>query len=106
MNFSFSNKRIAGVLTVLPANERTFMDDMKEFDFPEAKSLKLKKVMGYDKHRIVKDDATCVSDLAVHGFRHLFERGWSSRRSSTRSWSSRSRPTTTCRPPATSSRAG
>lgn len=74
MNFSFSGKRIAGVLTVLPANERTFMDDMKDFDFPEEKSLKLKKVMGYDKHRIVTDE-TCVSDLAVHGLRHLFDKG-------------------------------
>ena len=74
MNFSFSGKRIAGVLTVLPANERTFMDDMKDFDFPAEKSLKLKKVMGYDRHRIVKDE-TCVSDLAVHGFRHLFDKG-------------------------------
>jgi 3-oxoacyl-[acyl-carrier-protein] synthase III len=74
VNFSFSGKRIAGVLTVLPANERSFMDDMKNFDFPEEKSLKLKKVMGYDKHRIVKDE-TCVSDLAAHGFRHLFDKG-------------------------------
>ncbi len=75
MNFSFANKRIAGILTVLPANERTFMDDMKDFDFPEEKSLKLKKVMGYDKHRIVKNESTCVSDLAVHGLRHLFDKG-------------------------------
>ncbi len=75
MNFTFTNKRITGVLTVLPANERTFMEDMKDFDFPEAKSLKLKTVMGYDKHRIVKSEQTCVSDLAVHGFKHLFERG-------------------------------
>lgn len=75
MNFSFRNKRIAGVLTVLPANERTFLEDMKDFDFPEAKSLKLKTVMGYDKHRIVKDEATCVSDLTVHGFQHLFAKG-------------------------------
>ena len=75
MNFRFVNKRITGVLTVLPAHERTFMEDMKDFDFPEAKSLKLKTVMGYDKHRIVKDDATCVSDLAVYGFRHLFDKG-------------------------------
>lgn len=74
MNFSFSGKRIAGILTVLPANERSFTDDMKDFDFPEEKSLKLKKVMGYDKHRIVTD-GTCVSDLAVHGFKHLFEKG-------------------------------
>ena len=74
MNFSFAGKRIAGVLTVLPANERSFMDDMKNFDFPEEKSLKLKKVMGYDRHRIVTDE-TCVSDLAVHGFRYLFDKG-------------------------------
>jgi 3-oxoacyl-[acyl-carrier-protein] synthase-3 len=74
VNFSFSGKRIAGVLTVLPANERSFMDDMKNFDFPEEKSLKLKKVMGYDRHRIVTDE-TCVSDLAVHGFRYLFDKG-------------------------------
>lgn len=75
MNFTFSNKRIAGILTVLPANERTFLEDLKDFDFPEEKSLKLKKVMGYEKHRIVKNDTTCVSDLAVHGFQYLFEKG-------------------------------
>ena len=50
------------------------MEDMKDFDFPEEKSLKLKKVMGYDKRRIVTD-GTCVSDLAVHGFHHLFNKG-------------------------------
>jgi 3-oxoacyl-[acyl-carrier-protein] synthase III len=74
VNFQFAGKRIAGILTVLPANERTFLDDMKGFDFPEAKSLKLKQVMGYDRHRIVTE-GTCVSDLAVHGFRHLFDQG-------------------------------
>lgn len=74
MNFTYAGKRISGILTVLPANERTFDEDMKDFDFPPEKSLKLKKVMGYDRHRIVKDE-TCVSDLAVHGFRHLFDKG-------------------------------
>jgi 3-oxoacyl-[acyl-carrier-protein] synthase-3 len=75
VNLSFAGKRIGGVLTVLPANERTFLEDMKEFDFPEEKSLKLKKVMGYDRHRIVTD-GVCVSDLAVHGFQHLFDKGF------------------------------
>jgi 3-oxoacyl-[acyl-carrier-protein] synthase III len=74
VKFRFAGKRIAGVLTVLPANERSFEDDMKDFDFPPEKSLKLKRVMGYDRHRIVTD-GTCVSDLAVHGFQRLFERG-------------------------------
>lgn len=74
MNFTFRNKRISGILTVLPANERSFLDDMKAFDFPEAKSLKLKLVMGFDKHRLVTDE-TCVSDLSVFGMRYLFDRG-------------------------------
>jgi 3-oxoacyl-[acyl-carrier-protein] synthase III len=46
VNFTFQRKRISGILTVLPANERKFVDDMKNFDFPESKSLKLKEVMG------------------------------------------------------------
>jgi len=74
VNFTFRNKRISGILTVLPANERSFLDDMKAFDFPEAKSLKLKLVMGFDKHRLVTDE-TCVSDLSVFGMRYLFDRG-------------------------------
>ncbi len=74
MNFTFRNKRISGILTVLPANERSFLDDMKAFDFPEAKSMKLKLVMGFDKHRLVTEQ-TCVSDLSVFGMRYLFDRG-------------------------------
>ncbi len=45
---------------------------MKNFNFPEARSLKLKDVMGYDKHRIV-EPGVCVSDLAVAGLEHLFK---------------------------------
>lgn len=74
MNFVFRNKRITGVLVVLPANERRFVEDMKSFEFPEKKALKLKAVMGYDRHRIVPD-GTCVSDLSVFGLKYLFEKG-------------------------------
>lgn len=74
MNFKFSGKRVTGLLTVLPAHEQSFVDDMKDFDFPERKSLKLMKVMGYDRHRLVSEEV-CVSDLAVFGFQYLFDRG-------------------------------
>ncbi len=74
MKFVFQKKRISGILTVLPANERTFVEDMKNFDFPEKKSLKLKSVMGYDRHRVVTE-GTCVSDLCVFGLQHLFTSG-------------------------------
>jgi 3-oxoacyl-[acyl-carrier-protein] synthase-3 len=74
MNFTFRRKRISGILTVVPVREMLFVDEMKNFNFPEARSLKLKEVMGYDKHRIV-DPGVCVSDLAVFGLEHLFSQG-------------------------------
>jgi 3-oxoacyl-[acyl-carrier-protein] synthase-3 len=45
---------------------------MKNFDFPQSRSLKLMKVMGYDKHRLVSPNVTS-SDLAIHGLTHLFD---------------------------------
>lgn len=74
MNLLYKNICVTGLLVVIPENERDFIDDMKMFNFPESRSLKLKEVMGYDKHRIVKDK-TCVSDLAIHGLKHLFNSG-------------------------------
>jgi len=74
VNFKFRRKRISGILTVLPAREQSFVEDMKHFNFSEARSLKLKEVMGYDKHRIV-EPGVCVSDLAVAGLEHLFKSG-------------------------------
>src|SRR5215475_5034026 len=74
MNFVFQRKRISGILTVVPSNERSFVDEMKNFNFPEARSLKLKEVMGYDKRRMVQP-GVCVSDLVIFGLQRLFERG-------------------------------
>lgn len=74
MNFSFRNKRITGVLAVLPAIERSFLDEMRNYNFPEARSRKLMEVMGYDKHRLV-EPGVCVSDMAVFGLQHLFDSG-------------------------------
>jgi len=72
MNFTFRNKRISGMLVVVPANERLFVEEMKNYNFPEARSLKLKEVMGYDRRRLVEPDV-CVSDMAVFGLQNLFE---------------------------------
>ena len=71
MNLNFQGKRITGLLTVVPKHERSFIEDMKEFSFPESRSRKLMQVMGYDKHRLVCP-GVCVSDLAVFGLEHLF----------------------------------
>lgn len=72
MNLTFHDKSITGILTVLPANEVRFEDEMDSYNFSTAKSLKLKMAMGYNKHRIVEDGVT-ISDLCVYGLNHLFE---------------------------------
>lgn len=72
MNLTFRNRTITGLLAVVPANERKFVDEMANFNFPVARSLKLKQVMGYDTHRIV-EGAVCSSDLACFGLRRLFD---------------------------------
>jgi 3-oxoacyl-[acyl-carrier-protein] synthase-3 len=74
MNLKFSHRKISGLLAVVPANERSFVDEMANFNSPPARSLKLMKVMGYDKHRIV-DGPVCASDLACFGMEHLFASG-------------------------------
>jgi 3-oxoacyl-[acyl-carrier-protein] synthase-3 len=74
MNFIFAGKRITGMLSIIPSDEYLFLDEMRNFNFPVARSLKLKEVMGYDKHRIVQE-GTCVSDMACAGLQSLFDRG-------------------------------
>jgi len=72
MRLSFFDKKIIGVQLVLPSHEQSFLEDMKNFDSPESRSIKLMKVMGYDRHRLV-EPGVCSSDLAIRGFQHLFE---------------------------------
>ena len=72
MHLKFSDVKISGILLILPTHEQNFLDDMKNFDFPESRSLKLMKVMGYNKHRLVRNNE-CSSDLVIHGFRHLID---------------------------------
>lgn len=71
MKFKFSDKKISGMLAVIPANERKFDNEMAQFNFEISRSQKLKEVMGYDRHRIV-DGPVCASDLAVAGLEYLF----------------------------------
>jgi 3-oxoacyl-[acyl-carrier-protein] synthase-3 len=74
MRLSYSGKAVTGLLTVTPANERKFVDEMANFNFSPARSLKLKEIMGYDRHRIVMGPV-CSSDLAVAGIEHLLTEG-------------------------------
>jgi 3-oxoacyl-[acyl-carrier-protein] synthase-3 len=70
LHFTYHNKRISGILTVLPQREIAFEEEMDNYNFSPAKSMKLKLAMGYNKHRIV-EEGTNVSDLAVFGINYL-----------------------------------
>ncbi|WP_299120267.1 ketoacyl-ACP synthase III [uncultured Winogradskyella sp.] len=72
MNLKFRNKKISGILTVLPENEVKFDDEIDNYNFSKSQSMKLKLVMGYDKRRIVIGGTT-ASDLCVYGMNYLFD---------------------------------
>ena len=75
MKLSFENKRISGLLTVFPANESRFDDELENYNFSAKNSRKLKRVVGFDRHRVVEDDSVCASDLCAFGMEHLFAEG-------------------------------
>jgi 3-oxoacyl-[acyl-carrier-protein] synthase-3 len=72
MNLKFHNKQISGILTILPEHEVKFDDDLDNYNFSHAKSLKLKMTMGYNTRRVV-EEGVCVSDLCIYGLNYLFE---------------------------------
>lgn len=73
MDCIFKNKKISGILTLLPENESFFDDEIGNYDFPEKQTRRLKKVMGFNKHRLSKDDST-ASRFCVRGLNYLLER--------------------------------
>lgn len=73
MNLKFQNKKITGILTVLPKNEVNFEDEIDNYDFTHRQSMKLKLVMGFDKRRVVTKGTT-ISDLCVFGLNYLFDK--------------------------------
>ena len=72
MDFVFKNKRISGILTILPKKAVKFEDEMANYSFSPAKCMKLKMAMGYKEHRIA-ESGQCSSDFCKFGLQYLFE---------------------------------
>jgi 3-oxoacyl-[acyl-carrier-protein] synthase-3 len=72
MHLKFKNKKITGILSVLPSNEIHYLDEIGNYNFSEKQSIKLGKIMGYGTQRIV-DDKTSVSDLCFFGINYLID---------------------------------
>lgn len=72
MDFTFKNKRVSGILTVLPKKAVKFEEEMANYNFSPVKSMKLKLAMGYNQHRIA-EPGQCSSDFCVFGLQYLFD---------------------------------
>ncbi len=71
MKFNYKNKKITGILSIVPKNFKTFDSEMDNYKADKKRTERLKLVMGFDKHHLVEDGVT-VSDLAVFGLEYLF----------------------------------
>lgn len=72
MDLKFNNKKISGILAILPQKEILFEDEMANYNFPTAKSKKLAKVMGYKKHCVAEKGQTSA-DFCMFGLQYLFD---------------------------------
>lgn len=71
----FHGKRINCMLGVLPETIGFFDDEVDNYSFPVKQTMRLKKVMGYNQHRLAKDTST-VSDFATYGLKYMLEEDW------------------------------
>ncbi len=72
MDFYFEHKRISGILTILPKRVVTFEEEMANYNFSPARTMKLKLAMGYKEHRVAAV-GQCASDFCIFGLQYLFE---------------------------------
>lgn len=73
MRLHFKNKKISGILTVLPKHIEKFEEGAKNYQFSEKQCQKLKSIMGYEEKRVVPQ-GVCSSDLCEFGLNYLFEK--------------------------------
>ena len=72
MKSVFHNKKISGVLSVLPNNMYRFEDEV--LDPTDAKSKRLKRIIGFGTRRCARETTT-LSDLLLFGFNNLIQNG-------------------------------
>lgn len=72
---SFKDKNITSMLGIIPETVGYFDDEVDNYSFPTKQTMRLKKVMGYNKHRLAKETST-VSDFAVCGLNYMLDNDW------------------------------
>lgn len=75
METVFKGKKITSMLGILPETIGFFDDEVNNYSFPVKQTMRLKKVMGYNQHRLAKETST-VSDLATYGLNYMLDNEW------------------------------
>lgn len=75
MKMTFKGKRVSSILGILPEKISLFNDEVDNYAFPAKQTMRLKKIMGFQAHRLSKETTT-VSDFAVTGLRYMLENNW------------------------------
>ena len=73
-NYKLSNKRISGIVSVVPKKTVRFVDEIKNYGFSQEKSLNLQETIGFNERRILSE-TECGSDLCQFGMEYIFEIG-------------------------------
>lgn len=74
MKTVYSGKRISGILGILPETVLYFDDEVGNYSFPPKQTMKLKRIMGFESHRLSKPESFS-SDFCIYGVRYLLENG-------------------------------
>ena len=72
MKFRYNGKKICGIVTALPQKECSFEELLTTDSLSRIR--RMKKIMGFDKRRIVADEI-CVSDMHKWTLNYMLEKG-------------------------------
>ena len=72
MKTVFKGKKISTILGVLPETVSYFDDEVNNYTFPPKQTMRLKKIMGFESHRLAKSDSF-ASDFCLYGVRYLLD---------------------------------
>lgn len=75
MQTTFRGKKVSSILGILPEKLGMFDDEVNNYTFSSKQTMRLKKIMGFNAHRLAKETTT-VSDFAVTGLNYMFEHDW------------------------------
>lgn len=72
MRVTFKGKRITSVIGILPETVSYFDDEVNNYTFPAKQTMRLKKVMGFESHRLAKANSF-ASDFCLYGISYLLQ---------------------------------